>query len=69
MSTRPAKERSPVLRETFEIERNEITRKHDQAVYVDECAIDRAAAIPKKGHTPIGVTPRQVKRFHRGKRL
>lgn len=36
---------------------------------MDESGDDRGIAIPKRGYAPKGVTPVQVKRFHRGERV
>jgi transposase len=38
-------------------------------IFIDESGSDRGIAILTRGYAPKGVTPRQVKRFHRGKRV
>lgn len=62
-----AKERNRDLRDDY-IHRRSFF-KPSQMVFVDEAGDDRELAIPKKGYAPKGVTPVQVKPFHRGKRV
>jgi hypothetical protein len=36
-------------------------------IFIDESDSDRGLAILGRGYAPKGVTPMQIKRFHRGK--
>ncbi|KAK7211126.1 hypothetical protein V2G26_018304 [Clonostachys chloroleuca] len=38
-------------------------------IFIDESGCDRGVALLGRGYSPKGVTPVQVKRFHRGKRV
>ncbi|CAI0652875.1 unnamed protein product [Colletotrichum noveboracense] len=62
-----AKEQSQDLRDDY-FERRSHYRV-DQMIFVDESGSDRGLAILDRGYAPKGVTPRQTKRFHRGKRV
>jgi transposase len=62
-----AKERSQDLRDDY-IERRSHYRP-DQMIFIDQSGSDRGLAILGRGYAPKGVTPVQIKRFHRGKRV
>lgn len=62
-----AKERNPDLRDDY-IERRS-HYKLEQMIFIDESGSDRGIAMLARGYAPKGVTPVQVKRFHRGKRV
>lgn len=62
-----AAERDEDLRDDYLYRRS--FYKPEQMIFIDESGCDRGLAIAKKGYAPRGVTPRQVKRFHRGKRI
>lgn len=62
-----AKERNQELRDDFIYRRSLF--KVEQMVILDESGDDRELAIPKRGYAPKGVTPVQVKPFHRGHRV
>jgi hypothetical protein len=62
-----AKERSPDLRDDYLERRSHY--KPEQMIFIDESGCDRGIAILDRGYAPKGVTPVQVKRFHRGKRI
>jgi len=38
-------------------------------IFIDESGCDRSLATLGRGYAPKGVTPVQIKRFHRGKRV
>ncbi|KAF4473956.1 hypothetical protein CGGC5_v017186 [Colletotrichum fructicola Nara gc5] len=61
-----AKEQSQDLRDDYIDRRSHY--KLDQMIFVDESGSDRGLAILGRGYAPKGVTPKQTKRFHRGKR-
>ena len=62
-----AKEQDQDLRDDY-IERRS-HYKPEQMIFIDESGSDRGIAIPGRGYAPKGVTPVQVKRFHRGRRV
>lgn len=62
-----AKERDPDLRDDY-IERRS-HYKPSQMIFIDESGSDRGLAILGRGYAPKGVTPVQIKRFHRGRRV
>lgn len=62
-----AKERNQDLRDDYIDRRAHFDPK--QMIFVDESGDDRGLAIPRLGYAPKGVTPKQIKRFHRGKRV
>jgi hypothetical protein len=62
-----AKERNQDLRDDY-IERRS-HYKPEQMVFIDESGSDSGLAILGRGYAPKGVTPVQIKRFHRGKRV
>ncbi|KAL7940597.1 hypothetical protein V8C42DRAFT_337055 [Trichoderma barbatum] len=62
-----AKERNQDLRDDYIDRRAHFDPK--QMIFVDESGDDRGIAIPRLGYAPKGVTPVQIKRFHRGKRV
>ena len=62
-----AKERNQNLRDDY-IERRS-HYKPEQMIFIDESGSDRGLAILGRGYAPKGVTPVQLKRFHRGKRV
>lgn len=62
-----AKERNQDLRDDYINRRAHFDPK--QMIFVDESGDDHSIAIPKLGYAPKGVTPKQIKRFHRGKRV
>lgn len=62
-----AKERSQDLRDDY-IERRSHYRP-EQMIFIDESGCDRGVALLGRGYARIGVTPVQIKRFHRGKRV
>lgn len=62
-----AKERNPDLRDDY-IERRS-HYKPEQMIFIDESGSDRGIAMLARGYAPNGVTPVQVKRFHRWKRI
>jgi transposase len=62
-----AKERNQDLRDDYIDRRAHFDPK--QMIFVDESGDDRGIAIPRLGYAPKGVTPKQIKRFHRGKRV
>ncbi|CEF83440.1 hypothetical protein FGSG_08962 [Fusarium graminearum PH-1] len=61
------KERNADLREEHVYERSEY--RSYQLVFIDESGCDRSIGTKHKGWAPRGVTPIQVKRFHRGRRF
>ncbi|KAF5520218.1 hypothetical protein CGCA056_v007814 [Colletotrichum aenigma] len=61
-----AKEQSQDLRDDYIDRRSHY--KLDQMIFVDESGSDRGLAILGCGYAPKGVTLKQTKRFHRGKR-
>ncbi|KAF4921082.1 hypothetical protein CGCF245_v015655 [Colletotrichum fructicola] len=61
-----AKEQSQDLRDDYIDRRSHY--KLDQMIFIDESGSDRGLAILGRGYAPKGVTPKQTKRFHRGKR-
>ena len=62
-----AKEQNQDLRDDY-IWRRSLFRV-EQMVFIDESGDDRRIGIPKRGYAPKGVTPKQTKRFHRGRRV
>jgi transposase len=62
-----AQERNPDLRDDF-IHDVSLFRS-DQLVFVDESGAHRGIGVQRKGWAPRGKRPRQVKRFHRGRRF
>jgi transposase len=62
-----AKERNPDLRDAFMHDMSLL--RSDQIVDIDESGVDYSIGTQKKGWAPKGRRPRQVKRFHRGRRF
>jgi transposase len=61
-----AKEQNPDLRDEY---RHDISEYHSyQLVYVDESGCDRRTGIRKTGWSPLGITPTERSKFHRGQR-
>ncbi|KAK4069801.1 transcriptional regulator family: Helix-turn-helix [Purpureocillium lilacinum] len=62
-----AQERNARLRDEY---MHEIScMRSDQLVFIDETGVDRSIGTRNKGWAPRGSRPRQVKRFHRGRRV
>ncbi|KAK4071524.1 transcriptional regulator family: Helix-turn-helix [Purpureocillium lilacinum] len=62
-----AKERNARLRDEY---MHEIScMRSDQLVFIDETGVDRSIGTRNKGWAPRESRPRQVKRFHRGRRV
>jgi transposase len=62
-----AQERNPDLRDDFI--RDLSFFRLNQLVIIDESGADRGIGTQRKGWAPRGKRPRQVKRFHRGRRF
>jgi transposase len=62
-----ARERNPDLRDEYVHEISSL--RPDQLVFIDETGLDKSIGIRRKGWAPRGKTPRQIKRFHRGRRF
>ena len=62
-----AQERNPDLQDEYMHEIS--TLRSDQLVFIDETGVDKSIGTRRKGWAPRGRRPRQVKRFHRGRRL
>ncbi|KAK1517409.1 hypothetical protein CABS01_16637 [Colletotrichum abscissum] len=61
-----AQERNLDLRDEF---MHQISQyRSEQLVFVDESGIDKSIGIRRRGWAPRGKRPRQIKRFHRGRR-
>jgi hypothetical protein len=65
--TTVAKERDQDLRDDYIDRRAHFDPK--QMIFVNESGDDRGIAIARLGYAPKGVTPKQTKRFHGGKRV
>ncbi|KAL0930283.1 uncharacterized protein CTRU02_212491 [Colletotrichum truncatum] len=61
-----AQERNLDLRDEYMYQISQY--RSDQLVFVDESGIDKSIGIRRKGWAPGGKRPRQIKRFHRGRR-
>lgn len=61
-----AKEQNPELRDFYLHRLSEFKSYH--LVYVDESGCDKRIGFRRTGWSPLGVTPVQVSRFHRGQR-
>jgi DDE superfamily endonuclease len=62
-----ARERNPDLRDEY---MHEISSLYpDQLVFINETGLDKSIGIRRKGWAPRGKIPRQIKRFHRGRRF
>jgi transposase len=62
-----AKEQDQDLRDDYIERRSHYTP--EQMIFIDESGCDRGLATLGRGYAPKGVTPVQIKRFHRGKRI
>ena len=62
-----ARERNADLRDEYMHEISFL--RADQLVFIDESGVDRSIGIKQKGWAPRGKRPRQIKRFHRGRRF
>ena len=62
-----AQERNADLRDAYIYERS--CYHSFQFVFIDESGCDRSIGTRRHGYAPKGITPVQVKRFHRGKRF
>jgi hypothetical protein len=62
-----AQERNLDLRDEYVYEISSL--RPDQLVFIDETRLDRGIGMRRKGWAPRGKRPRQIKRFHRGRRL
>ena len=62
-----ANERNARLRDEYMHEISNM--RSDQMVFIDETGVDRNIGTRSKGWAPRGRRPRQVKRFHRGRRV
>ena len=63
---RIAQERSAELRDLYLHTLSEFRSYH--LVYIDESGCDRRAGFRRTGWSPLGVSPVQIARFHRGRR-
>jgi transposase len=61
-----AKEQNPQLRDFYQHKRSEFRSYH--LVFVDESGCDKRVGYRRTGWSPLGVTPVQVSKFHRGQR-
>ena len=61
-----AKDRNAELREFYLENLSEFQSYH--LVYVDESGCDKRTGFRRTGWSPLGVTPIQVSKFHRGQR-
>lgn len=61
-----AKEQNPLLRDFYQHKLSEFHSYH--LVYVDESGCDKRIGYRRTGWSPLGVTPVQVSKFHRGER-
>lgn len=62
-----ARERNPDLRDEYVHKISSL--RSDQLVFIDETGLDRSIGTRRKGWAPRGKRPRQIKRFHRGRRF
>lgn len=61
-----AKEQNPELRDFYQ---HKLSKFHSyQLVFVDESGCDKRVGHRRTGWSPLGVTPVQVSKFHRGQR-
>ncbi|KAF4486484.1 hypothetical protein CGGC5_v005827 [Colletotrichum fructicola Nara gc5] len=61
-----AQERNLDLRDEF---MHQISQyRSEQLVFIDESGVDKSIGIRRRGWAPRGKRPRQIKRFHRGRR-
>lgn len=61
-----AKEQNPQLRDFYQHKLSEFSSYH--LVFVDESGCDKRVGYRRTGWSPLGVTPVQVSKFHRGQR-
>ena len=61
-----AKEQNPQLRDFYQHKLSEFRSYH--LVFVDESGCDKRVGHRRTGWSPLGVTPVQVSKFHRGQR-
>lgn len=61
-----AKEQNPQLRDFYQHKLSEFRSYH--LVFVDESGCDKRIGFRRTGWAPVGVTPVQVSKFHRGQR-
>lgn len=61
-----AKEQNPQLRDFYQHKLSEFNSCH--LVFVDESGCDKRIGCRQTGWSPLGVTPVQVSKFHRGQR-
>ncbi|KAJ5491669.1 hypothetical protein N7539_003236 [Penicillium diatomitis] len=61
-----AKEKNPQLRDFYQHKLSEFRSCH--LVFVDESGCDKRVGYRRTGWSPLGVTPVQVSKFHRGQR-
>jgi hypothetical protein len=66
MIRRKAKEQNAVLRDKYLHELTAFASYH--LVYIDESGCDRRVGFCRMGWSPVGTTPVQTERFHRGQR-
>lgn len=64
MVRRVAQEQNPDLRDTYLY--NLSSYDPDQILFVDESGLDKRTGFRLIGWSPLGVTPVQVAKFHRG---
>lgn len=62
-----ARERNPDLRDEY-IHKILFLRS-EQLVFIDKTGVDKSISIKRKGWAPCGKRPRQIKRFHKGRRF
>ena len=62
-----AKEQNPQLRDFYQHKLSEFRSYH--LVFVDESGCDKRIGYRRTGWSPLGVTPVQVSKFHRGQRF
>jgi hypothetical protein len=61
-----AKEQNPKLRDFYQHELSKFRSYH--LVFVDESGCDKRIGFRRTGWAPLGVTPVQISKFHRGQR-
>ena len=66
MIRRKAKEQNADLRDKYLHELSAFASYH--LVYIDESGCDRRVGLRRTGWSPVGITPVQTERFHRGDR-
>lgn len=66
-SQQKAKEQNPQLRDFYQHKLSEFRSYH--LVFVDESGCDKRIGYRRTGWSPLGVTPVQVAKFHRGQRF